>query len=95
MVAAFAWFFLSEPRNMPDTNQGMNGNEQFGYFFAGSGAWLTFTLLVSSLLNRALGHRSLALLPGMDALRESNYIHAISRTLQLRWRPLVRQWKHT
>ena len=80
---------------MPDTNQGMNGNEQFGYFFAGSGAGLTFTLLVSSLLNRALGQRSLALLPGMDALRESNYIRALSRTRQLRWRPLVQQWKHT
>ncbi|HIM49992.1 MAG TPA: hypothetical protein EYM32_14095, partial [Dehalococcoidia bacterium] len=29
-VAAFAWFFLSEPRNQPDTTLGLTGNQQFG-----------------------------------------------------------------
>ena len=35
MAGAFVWFFLSQSRNVPDTALGMNGNEQFAYFFAG------------------------------------------------------------
>ncbi|MEK7814823.1 MAG: hypothetical protein AAB291_02780 [Chloroflexota bacterium] len=88
IVGAFAWFFLSTPRNMPDSGPGMNGNEQFGYFFAGSGAGLAFTLLVSSLCNRELGRGRLSLPPGMDALRESNYLRALYRKL----RPFSRPW---
>ena len=88
IVGAFAWFFLSTPRNVPDSGLGMNGNEQFGYFFAGSGAGLAFTLLVSSLCNRELGRGRLSLPPGMDALRESNYLRALYRKL----RPFFRPW---
>lgn len=89
LVAAFAWFFLSSPRNMPDSAQGLTGNDQFGYFFAGSGAALAFTLLVSSLRNLSLGAGPQKPLPGMDALRESNYLCALYRTLQLS----IRHWK--
>jgi hypothetical protein len=88
LVASFTWFFLSGPRNVPDTAHGMNGNEQFGYFFAGAGTSLAFTLLLSSLCNRSLGTGNQQLPPGMDALRESNYLHALYRTLLLsinRW----------
>ena len=49
-TGAFVWFFLSQSRNVPDTGLGLNGNEQFGYFFAGSGLGLALTLAVSSLL---------------------------------------------
>ena len=89
IVGAFAWFFLSTPRNVPDSGPGMNGNEQFGYFFACSGAGLAFTLLVSSLCNRALGRGRVSLPAGMDALRESNYLRALYRRL----RPLVLPWR--
>ena len=79
-VAAFAWFFLSEPRNQPDTGLGLTGNQQFGYFFVGSGAGLAFTLLVSSVRNLGLGKEPPQ--AGLDALRQSNYLRAIYQTLQ-------------
>ena len=88
MVTAFAWFFLSAPRNLPDTTQGLNGNEQSGYFFAGSGAALAFTLLASSLRNLWLGAGPGEQTAGMDALRGSNYLRALHRTL----RSSVRRW---
>ena len=88
LCGAFAWFFLSESRNVPDTAHGMNGNEQFGYFFAGAGASLAFTLLVSSLRNWALVAEGAPPHPGLEALRQSNYIRALSRSLRkLRLRP--------
>lgn len=109
LVAAFAWFFLSEPRNVPDTSQGLNGNEQFGYFFAALGAALAFTLLASSLRNLSLGadpsQQGQRPPPGMDALRQSNYLRAVCRTLSgafLRWRDTLtwmsrwkRSWKRS
>ena len=79
-VATFAWFFLSEPRNQPDTTLGLTGNQQFGFFFVGSGAGLTFTLLVSSLRNLSLGKDQIQ--PGLDALRQSNYLRALHGTLR-------------
>lgn len=78
-VAAFAWFFLSEPRNQPDTTLGLTGNQQFGFFFVGAGAGLTFTLLISSLRNLSLGKDQIQ--PGLDALRQSNYLRALHGTL--------------
>jgi len=93
VVGAFAWFFLSGPRNVPDSGPGLNGNEQFGYFFAGFGAALAFTLLVSSLLNRRLGGGRVSLPSGMDALRESNYLRAVCRTLRAFFNPWVQPWK--
>ena len=85
LSGAFSWFFLSEPRNVPDTGQGLTGNEQFGYFFAASGAGLVFTLLVSSLINRRMGRNDSDLPPGIDALGRSNYFRALYRTT----RPLL------
>ena len=85
LVAAFAWFFLSEPRNVPDTSMGLTGNQKFALFFIGSGTGLTFTLVASSLRNRRLG-KDLQVLPeGIDALRESNYFRALFRTLAPWW----------
>lgn len=79
-VAAFSWFFLSEPRNQPDTGLGLTGNQQFGFFFAGSGAGLAFTLLVSSIRNLSLGQ--VGSQAGLDALRQSNYLRALFGTLE-------------
>ena len=85
LAGAFSWFFLSEPRNVPDTSLGLTGNEQFGYFFAASGGSLFFTLLVSSLINRGMGRNNWDLPPGIDALGRSNYFRALYRTT----RPLL------
>ena len=83
LAGAFAWFFLSEPRNMPDTGAGLTGNEQFGYFFAGGGAGLAFTLLVTSIRNSRLGEGLSDMPQGLDALTSSNYLRALHSTLKL------------
>lgn len=78
-TGAFVWFYLSQSRNVPDTNLGLNGNEQFGYFFAGSGLGLAFTLAVTSLLHRHLG-KSLRRLPcGLDALKLAPYYRCLAQ----------------
>ena len=86
-VGAFVWFFLSEPRNMPDTGAGLTGNEQFGYFFAGGGAGLAVTLVVTSLRNWRLGKETAACPAGLGALREVGYARALYRSLI----PILRQ----
>jgi len=75
------------PRNQPDTTLGLTGNQQFGFFFVGSGAGLTFTLLISSLRNLSLGKDQIQ--PGLDALRQSNYLRALHGTLRP-WVALLR-----
>jgi len=85
LIGAFTWFFLSGSRNVPDSAHGMNGNEQFAYFFAGSGAGLAFTLVVASLRNRSLGAERADLPPGLGVLRECNYLRALYRTCRSLW----------
>ena len=80
LVGSFTWFFLSESRNVPDSAHGMNGNEQFAYFFAGLGTALAFTLFVSSLINWKLATDRPKLRPGLDALKQSGYLRIIYRT---------------
>ncbi|PKB66731.1 MAG: hypothetical protein BZY81_06430 [SAR202 cluster bacterium Io17-Chloro-G4] len=79
LAGAFAWFFLSQPRNVPDSALGLNGNEQFAYFFAGSGTGLALTLILSSLRQLRFGADRRELPDGLDALRESTYLLAIFR----------------
>ena len=76
LVAAVAWFFLSEPRNVSDNSHGLNGNEQFAYFFGGLGTGLAFTLIVASLRNWGLAPKQAELPSGLDALRETTYLRA-------------------
>ncbi len=85
VAASLTWFYLSEPRNVPDSSFGLNGNEQFAYFFAGLGTALVFTLIVSSLRHWTLGAERTQLLPGLDALRESSYLRAMYLAYR-RWR---------
>lgn len=80
LTGALAWFFLSESRNVSDSGPGLNGNEQFAYFFAGSGTGLAFTLVGASLRHWALGAAGPAPPPGLDALREATYFHAMRLT---------------
>ncbi len=85
ITASFTWFYLSEPRNVSDSALGLNGNEQFAYFFAGLGTALVFTLIVSSVRNWTLGADRTQLPNGLDALRESTYLRAMYLTYR-RWR---------
>ena len=80
MVGAFTWFYLSEDRNVPDTAGGLDGNQQFAFFFAGLGSSLAFILLLSSLVNRRLGATDSPPESGLDALKQSNYLRALYHT---------------
>ena len=80
LVGSFTWFFVSESRNVSDSGHGLNGNEQFAYFFAGSGTGLALSLALSSLRNWGLGAGDSTPPAGLDALNEVSYVRALLRT---------------
>ena len=90
LVGAFTWFFLSEPRNVSDSAHGLNGNEQFAYFFAGAGSALALTLILTSLRNLGLGTGRANLPLGLNALKETSYFRALSQYGRAFW-PRTRQ----
>ena len=81
LAGAFTWFFLSQPRNVPDSALGLNGNEQFAYFFAGSGTGLAITLIVASLRQLKFGARQRELPEGLDALKETSFLSLMFRLI--------------
>lgn len=91
ILGAFAWFFLSAPRNQPDTGVGLNGNEQALLFSAGAGAALVLVLALSSLRNWSMVGSSHHL--GMEALRHSSYLRTLLRGLRLHWAHYYRRTK--
>ena len=85
-VVAFLLFFLTEPRNVPDTEGGLDGNETAGLFTLGAGSALVLTLILSSISNRALGKGQQQHVSGLDALRETTYLNALASTLKDIWK---------
>ena len=84
---AFLWFFLSEPRNLPDTQGGLDGNEMSGFFSLAAGSGLLVTLVLSSFSNHGqLGKGRQQPAPGLDALRETTYLNAVLITLGNIWK---------
>ena len=83
MVGAFAWFFASEPRNVPDTGAGLDGNEQALLFVAGAGAALALVLILSSLRNWSMVKDPEG--QGIEALRHASYLRLLSRRLRSYW----------
>lgn len=83
LVGAFVWFFASEPRNIPDTGAGLDGNQQAVMFSIGSLAALAVVLALSSLRNRSMNGQSEA--QGIDALREETYLRLIAKKLRRPW----------
>ncbi|MFQ5860103.1 MAG: hypothetical protein ACE5IG_00960 [Dehalococcoidia bacterium] len=85
-VAAFLWFFLSGPRNLPDTNGGLDGTKQTGLFSAAAAGAIIFTLLLSSALNATLGKHTQELPWGLEALRETSFARALLSTVRRLWK---------
>lgn len=85
-VAAFLLFFMTEPRNISDTEGGLNGNQTAGLFTLGAGSALILTLILSSISNRALGKGRQHYSPGLDALKETTYFNALATTLKDLWK---------
>ena len=90
MSAAFIWFYLSEPRNISDTEGGIDGNQSSALFAGGAGAAVLTTLLLSSLLNRSFGRNDGSrnqdpYPPGLEALEQTNYVRAFKATVRSLW----------
>ncbi len=79
---AFLWFFISEPRNLPDTGGGLDGNQMGGIFALAAGSGVIFTFLVSSIINRAMSNGESHPHHGLDAMRETTYIKALVSTVK-------------
>ncbi len=84
---AFLWFFLSEPRNIPDSEGGLDGNQMSGLFAVAAGSALLLTLILSSISNhRSLGKGGGQFSSGLEALRETTYLNALVTTLRDLWK---------
>ena len=83
---AFLWFFLSEPRNVPDTEGGLDGNQMAGLFAVAAGSALVLILVLSSISNRSMGGNGQRVVPGLDALRETTYLKALVSGLKDLWK---------
>lgn len=90
-TAAFVWFFVSEPRNIPDTAEGLDGNQQALLFAAGAVLALLVLLLLSSLRNWGLRHGEPS--DGIEDLRHSNYLSLIGKDVRTGWKSSNKQTK--
>ena len=55
VIGAFAWFFISEDRNLPDTGAGLDGVEQARWFALAATVSLLVQIGVSSIVNHQWG----------------------------------------
>ena len=81
---SFTWFFGSEPRNLSDTNGGLDGNQTAGLFTLATSTALITSLLASSLLNRNMKGQIRNYSDGIDALRGVTYLQALLKTFRKR-----------
>ncbi len=87
VIAAFVWFFfLSGPRNLPDTTFGLDGNEQVMLFAAGGIVGIVVSLLFSSLRNLVLGRDDEREYAGFEALKHMSFARAMLMTLRKLWK---------
>lgn len=88
VVLGFTLFFTSEPRNVPDTARGLDGNQQALLFSAAALSALITTLLCSSLRNwSTLGVDEPV--RGIDALRRTSYLRLMMKGLDHHWKHLT------
>jgi hypothetical protein len=92
-VAAFAWFFATEQRNIGDTEGGLDANSQGLFFFFGASAGVVFTFVVSSLVNIRMKRAKPSPGAGLDALKDTSYVRALSYSIGYWWRECCRQMK--
>ena len=86
LVGAFLWFFISEPRNLPDTGGGLDGNQQAMFSVAAAVGAVLFTLIVTSVLNAGFRKGEDGQEAGLQALRRISYFSALRRTMGKLWK---------
>ena len=89
VVAPIVWFFVSDPRNVNDMDGGLDANTQAKAFFLACLAAVATTLILSSLVNLRMNRGKPSPGDGFDALRQTNYLRALSNSLGY-WR---RAWR--
>ena len=55
VIGAFAWFFISEDRNLPDTGDGLDGVEQARWFAIAATISILVQIGISSIVNHRWG----------------------------------------
>jgi hypothetical protein len=92
LLVSFIWFFGSQPRNIPDTSAGLDGNQQAILFCLGSIAALIATLTVSSFLNWSVLKEE-EQITGLDALNRNTYARVMLKGMKSRWRHYIKLMK--
>jgi hypothetical protein len=86
IFGAIAWFFLTETRNINDTEGGLDANQQAMGFFAAAMAAVIVTVAISTFINARMGKGDHGADEGLDALRNTSYLAALRRSLPPMWR---------
>jgi len=85
LAGAFLWFFISKPRNLPDTGGGLSGNEDAWIFCAACISAILFTLLATSFLNRKTAREATSYPSGLGALKKTTFLRAFAGALRELW----------
>lgn len=86
VAGSFLWFFISEPRNLPDTGDGLDGNQQAMFSVAAAISAVLFTLAATSLINLGIGKDGDKQDSGLQAMRQDTYFSTLRRTLSRLWK---------
>ena len=86
VLTVVIWFFASAPRNINDTDGGLDGNFQALLFALGALAAVAVTLVGSSIINARMRIHTFSTPAGLEALTESNYLYALINSLSYWWK---------
>ena len=86
ITSALIWFFISSPRNIADTNGGINGNIQTILFIIGAGSALVLTLLITSVTNHSLETHKKQEWSGLDILKTRSFYRATKDSIHQLWK---------
>ncbi|MBM3944577.1 MAG: hypothetical protein FJ317_03690 [SAR202 cluster bacterium] len=95
IVGMFAWFFISEPRNINDYEGGLDANLQAILFACGGLAAVAATFALSSLVNRTMRRGDPSPDEGFDALTKTTFYAALRHNLghwRIHWRTRMKQY---
>ena len=86
IVAGFTWFFWDGPHHIPDTDGGLDGNDQAARFALSALAAVGFTVLTSSMLNHRTNGHPIPAPDGLESLRDNTYLEALPTGLRSLWK---------